>query len=190
MKAGFLLAPELLDESEIRHLRAEAFAERPHWERRDRPGWQVVDDKQFLGPAHFWFGITGDYRLEVERTLAERLVDAAGLDVRPVQSNYLYYGDGDYLGLHHDQQRCPYSVIVLLDGEAEPLCLHPELIGTRPEGLARLLEPGGHHGGTLISLADGPLLVSGTTIPHHREPHALPEMITIVTFCFAPAQEV
>jgi hypothetical protein len=186
MKAGFLLAPDLLAESELQQLAAEALAERPHWERRDRAGWAIVNEKQFVGPAQYWYGVTGDYRPEIGRKLARRLADVAGLDVRPVQSNYLYYGHGDYLGLHHDQHRCPYAVIALLDGDAEPLCLHPELIGARLEDLARFLEPGGHEGGTRVSLAKGPLLVAGTMLPHHREPHALPEMITIVTFCFAP----
>jgi hypothetical protein len=121
--------------------------------------------------------------------LVPRVSKIAGIAMKPVQSNYLYYEPGDFLGLHHDQARCPYTVIALLGGPAEPLCLHPELIGVPPAELADLVEPGGHRGGTNVSLDKETLLFAGGVLPHHRPPHQAPAPITIVTFCFTDAPE-
>jgi hypothetical protein len=152
--------------------------------RCDRPGWRVVDDWQFLGPARFSYSLDGQVRADVHRRMAVRASELVEVELHPVQSNYLFYRPGDFLGLHHDQARCPFAVIVLLDGDAGPLCVHPELQGTRPEDLGVLLQPDGHQGGERLALQEGPLLLSGRLLPHHRDPHAGSEPIAIVTFCF------
>jgi len=176
--------PDLLDQSERAELLVEAAALRDGAERRDRPGWQVVDGTQFLGPAHYWFSAEGTVRPRVHAALAARIGERLSIAVHPVQSNYLYYGPGDSLGLHHDQARCPFALVTLLDGEAEPLCVHPELAGAAVEGLATLVSPGGHTGGGPVALQDGPLLLSGCAVPHHRDAHEGDVEITIATFCF------
>jgi hypothetical protein len=146
----------------------------------------VVDGWQFLGPARFSYSLDGRVRGDVERGVAERVSGVLGVPVRPVQSNYLYYDAGEFLGLHHDQARCPYTVVVLLDGPADPLCLHPELEGAAPDELSRLLSPRGHDGGRSMPLQDGPLLLSGTEVPHHRDRHTGDRPLALVTFSFAP----
>ena len=88
----------------------------PAAERCDRPGWRVVDGWQFLGPARFWYSLDGEIREEVQLRLAERVTELIQRRLYPVQSNYLYYGDGDFLGLHHDQARCPFAVIARAAG--------------------------------------------------------------------------
>jgi hypothetical protein len=183
----WMQAPALLTADERSELRAEAQKEQQaSIQRNERPGWRIVDGVQFLGPASFSYSLSGPARLALQPTLAKRLGEAAGLDVVAVQSNYLFYGPGDFLGLHHDQPRCPYTVVALLDGDAEPLCLHPEAVGTEPADLVPLLDPVTHTGGVGVSLADGPLLLAGTRVPHHRDPHGGGSDVTIVTFCFAP----
>lgn len=186
MPTACLIASDLLDRDEQRWLRAEAATHRPSALRCDRPGWSVVDGWQFLGPARFSYSLDGRLRDDVGRGVAERVGGVLGVPVRPVQSNYLYYDAGEFLGLHHDQARCPYTVVVLLDGPADPLCLHPELEGAAPHELSPLLSPRGHDGGQRMSLQDGPLVLSGTEVPHHRDRHAGDVPITLVTFSFAP----
>lgn len=179
----------LMSPAEQRRLLDEATRLRPDARTTDRPGWRVVNGRQFLGPALFKYSLDGDAREVMHRALVPRVREIAGIPLRPVQSNYLYYERGDFLGLHHDQARCPYTVIALLDGPAEPLCLHQELIGVPPADLVGLVEPGGHRGGTDVSLDRGALLFAGTVLPHHRVPHQPPAPITIVTFCFTDAPE-
>jgi len=184
----WLQSEPLLTPPERAVLLREAQQEWPvHGQRNERPGWRIVGGRQFLGPARFSYCLTGDRRLAIEPELAGRASELLGLRLEPVQSNYLYYGPGDFLGLHHDQQCCPYTIVALLEGDAEPLCLHPEQVDTPPAELAPLLDPAGHHGGLGVSLADGPLLIAGTLVPHHRDPHLGAGTITIGTFCFAPA---
>ena len=184
MSATCLISENVLGLEELRELLAEAAQHRPGAKRCDRPGWRVVDGWQFLGPARFWYSLEGEVREEVQLRLAERVTELIQRRLYPVQSNYLYYDDGDFLGLHHDQARCPFAVIALLSGDAEPLCVHPELIDMPLEDLVALVEPEGHQGGKTMALQEGPLLLSGGVLPHHREPHAGTEPITIVTFCF------
>jgi hypothetical protein len=186
MSATFVTAGGLVTLQEQRQLRAEARAHHSQAKRYDRQGWCVVDDRQFLGPARFWYAPNGRIREEVHRRLAARVTRLIGVRLRPVQSNYLYYDPGDFLGLHHDQARCPFTVIALLDGDAGPLCVHPELRGARSEELGVLLEPEGHRGGQKVMLHDGPLLFAGGVLPHHRDKHLGSEPISLITFCFRP----
>lgn len=185
----YLSAPTLLVADEREELLRETRRHRAAAQRCDRLGWRVVDERQYLGPAHFWYSLEGEARQRVHQEVAARASALAKVQLHPVQSNYLYYGPGDSLGLHHDQSRCPYAVVALLNGDADPLCLHPELAGVRPAELAPIDDPETHQGGTKVPLQDGPLLIHGELVPHHRDPHPGEEEVTIVTFCFglAPA---
>ncbi|MGP4050246.1 hypothetical protein [Streptomyces sp. 2A115] len=179
-----MVSDDLIAEAERNDLLAEATCHRAQARRTDRPDWRVVDGQQFLGPARFWYSLEGPRREALHERLEPRVHALTGRPLRPVQSNYLYYEQGDFLGLHHDQVRCPYTVIALLDGPAEPLCLHPEMVGVPAERLSRLVEPGGHTGGSELSLNDGVLVFAGAVLPHHRRPHRTAVPITVVTFCF------
>jgi hypothetical protein len=183
MPATCRVSSDLITVQERRDLLADASSRRAQAKRCDRPRWRVVDGWQVLGPARFSYSPDGQLHKDIHPRVAERATELIEVKLRPVQSNYLYYDTGDYLGLHHDQARCPFAVIVLLDGDAGPLCVHPELQDARPEDLGALLEPDGHRGGQKIALQDGPLLLSGRLLPHHREPHVAAEPITLVTFC-------
>ncbi len=179
-------APGLLTGRERRDLLTEATAARAAARRTDRPGWEVVDGHQFLGPARYWYGLEGGMRLALQTHLAARVSAWIDSPLVAVQSNYLYYEAGDFLGLHHDQARCPLTVIALLDGDAEPLCVHRELIGVPAAELGSLVDPDGHRGGESIDLHDGPVVISGRVVPHHRTEHGVGGALTIATFCFAP----
>ncbi|MFE7077098.1 hypothetical protein ACFU96_44135 [Streptomyces sp. NPDC057620] len=179
-----MVSPGLITDAERKELLAEATFHRARARRTVRPDWRVVDGRQFLGPARFWYSLDGVRREALHERLEPRVRALTARPMRPVQSNYLYYEQGDFLGLHHDQARCPYTVIALLDGPAEPLCLHSEVVGVPAEQLSGLVEPGGHTGGTELSLSDGALVFAGGVLPHHRMPRRTADRITIVTFCF------
>jgi hypothetical protein len=180
-------APGLLTDTERRDLLTEATAARDAAQRTDRPDWKVVDGHQFLGPARYWYSLEGRLRLALQFDLAARVSRRIDWPLVAVQSNYLYYEEGDFLGLHHDQARCPFTVIALLEGDAEPLCVHRELIGVPAAELGPLVEPDGHRGGEPVDLRDGPVVISGCVLPHHRMDHGGEGALTIATFCFAPA---
>jgi len=141
MSATFVIASGLVSQEERQQLLGEARDHHCQAKRYDRRGWCVVDDRQFLGPARFWYAPHGQVREEVHRRLAVRATRLIDIKLRPVQSNYLFYDPGDFLGLHHDQARCPFAVIVLLEGDAGPLCVHPELQDAPPEDLGAYSSP-------------------------------------------------
>ena len=180
-----VISSDLLTPPEHAELLAEAVGHRTYAKRIDRPGWQIVAGQQFLGPARYWYSLDGEAREEVHHRLVKRVADLIHTRVYAIQSNYLYYNEDDFLGLHHDQARCPLTVIALLRGDAEPLCIHKELVGVPAPKLRALVEPGGHQGGEQMSLQEGSLLISGSVVPHHRTPHRGTEPIIIATFCFA-----
>jgi hypothetical protein len=189
MTPSCVLRPQLLDGAERAALLAESRDCRSGAVLTVREHWQVVDGWQFLGPARFSYSLDGD----VHRIVADRLAVRAGAELgtplRAVQSNFLYYEPGDFLGLHHDQERCPVTVIALLEGDAAPLCTHPELTRAPVDRLALLVDAGGDCAGERVDLAAGPLLIHGGEIPHHRLPHPGPDPLSIVTFCFTPTVE-
>ena len=74
-----------------------------------------MDGHQFLGPARYWYSLEGRLRLALQSDLAARVSRRIDWPLVAVQSNYLYYEEGDFLGLHHDQARCPFTVIALLE---------------------------------------------------------------------------
>lgn len=184
MSITCLIVPGLITSDERDGLFAEAFEHRPEAPRRERDHCQIVDGRQFLGPARYWYSVGGELREKVLFSLPDRIAAATSISLHPVQSNYLYYGRGDHLGLHHDQARSPLTVVALLGGDAEPLCVHPELVGAPLEELPTWADPQTHRGGRKMFLQDGPLLLSGGIVPHHRDPHEGADEITLVTFSF------
>ncbi len=106
--------------------------------------------------------------------------------LEPIQSNYLYYDRGDFLGLHHDQGRCEYTLIVWLDGPLDETCLHPELRGVAADKIIETWSDAPPCGGVSVRLDDGPLFLHGVSIPHHRRPHRYEAPLTLATFCFRP----
>jgi hypothetical protein len=179
--------PGLLVTVELDGLRREARGLRGDARRTDRPGWTVVDGWQFLGPARFSYSLDGAVRSEVGDSLTARVTEVLATPIRLVQSNYLFYDEGDFLGLHHDQARCPVTVIAVLAGDAEPLCTHPELVGAPAERLVTVVEGSGPCGGEPVDLGAGPVVIRGGELPHHRPPHRGSGSITVVTFCFTDA---
>jgi hypothetical protein len=185
---GFVSLPSLLVPDELVELRRDAITRRAGSEVKEREGWQIIDGWQLLGPARYAHTPAGDVRDAIAVGLVGRLNASVGLDLEPVQSNYLYYDRDDFLGLHHDQERCVYTLIVWLDGPLDETCLHPELRGVTSATIAETWSDAPKCGGLAVRLDDGPLLLHGVSIPHHRRPHRYETPLALATFCFRPVR--
>jgi hypothetical protein len=155
--------------------------------RNRRDSYQLVDDGRLLGPVRNWVGITGEARNLLHAALAARLAAVVASPVSPTLSCYLYYEPDDFVELHQDRARCTSEVLVWLSGEPAPLCLHPELANVRPGTLIHHARAGIAHRATTAAaqIRDGPLVMSGTAVPHHRLPHPGQGKLTIAVFCYA-----
>jgi hypothetical protein len=173
----------LVTGGEHRALRAEALRLRDGADTMDRHDYHLVDDVQLLSPAHSGFTAVGDARRALHAgALADRIPAVLGHPVRAELSSYLYYERGDFVGLHVDQR----TVLVLLDGDAGPLFVHPELSGLPAAELLRHSRRYAGHppSGTAVALRAGPLLLRGGRIPHHRPPHDRDGVIALAAFCY------
>jgi hypothetical protein len=183
---SFATVTGLIVARERRRLLDEARGERTRVHRRERDGFQLVGGQQLLGPVRNWVA-AGAACDEILHVMSARFAELVRPGLRPMQGCYLYYDRGDFVDLHHDQARCQYDVLVLLDGDAGPLCLHPELVGLAPQRLLAVARSGTLAAGQPVYLQPGPLVLAGRTTPHHRPPHAADEPLTIATFCFGRA---
>ena len=186
---AFRSVPTLLSPADHRALRDEARSLHASAQRRFREGFQLVDGWQLLGPVSNAFADGGDELGRVHQPMAARFAELVVPGLWPAMSSYLYYEPGDFIGLHQDQQRCLYDVLVVLDGDPEPLCVHPELAGTPPRELHARAVGGIAEPGMLVDLRDGPLVLAGRATPHHRPAHGGPGTLTLAAFCFGPAPD-
>ncbi|MFG1878526.1 hypothetical protein ACGFIV_27145 [Sphaerisporangium sp. NPDC049003] len=183
---------DLVTPGEQELLRSEALRLRASADTRIRRDPKLVDDAQLTSPASGWYTSGGDVRWDLhQRTLVDRLGGMLGRSVQAVVSSYLYYGRGDFIGLHTDQGACQLTVLVLLDGTAGPLWVHPELCGL---SAAELLQHTREHGvcppgGVAVDLGDGPTLLHGQLLPHHRSPHEDDREIALAAFCYETAAD-
>jgi hypothetical protein len=100
-----------------------------------------------------------------------RLIAAeTGVVVVPTIASYLYYGSGDFLGLHTDGYTLELTLLTLLSGAVEPLDCHLHLADTSLEEIKTLAETAGGllEGGTPFEITTEPFLLSGQRIPHQR----------------------
>lgn len=186
MRDGYRTAADLLTAEERRALQQEALGLRDKAEMSERSNYVLVDGVQLLSPARNRYVQAGEIRDELHGVLAERLSGSLHRSMRPALSSYLVYRRGDFIGLHVDQRICSLTVLVLLDGGAGPLHVHPELRGVPPAQLLRhSREHAGHPpGGIPVFLRDGPLLLLGGELPHNRPAHRADSEILLAAFCY------
>jgi hypothetical protein len=181
--------PQLLTHADLAALQDEAKALRVEARRRHREGFQLVDGWQLLGPVNSASADGGDWRPAIHRRMAARFDELVHPGLHPTVSSYLYYEPGDFIGLHLDQGRCQYDVLVVLDGVATPLCVHPELTGVAPDRLPALAAGGVSEPGMLVRLGIEPVVLAGRATPHHRPPHPGPDPLVLAAFCFGPTED-
>lgn len=89
----------------------------------------------------------------------------------PTRVSYLFYGPGDFIGLHTDIDPCQVTLLTSVLGSPDPLMVHPDLAGIPRVQLLELSQrtAGRPPGGVAVSVPRGGLLVlRGSRIPHHR----------------------
>jgi len=125
--------------------------------------------------------------IHLDETRRGLLDDILGQRLSPTRASYIYYGPGDYIGLHKDASVCEVTLITSVSGALDPLVVHPSLRDVAPEELLAVsrahsaMPPGG----TRVVIPSGGtfLMLLGSAIPHHR-PAAL-DYCTIATLCYA-----
>lgn len=182
-----IVAPDLLTPQELSPLREEASKLRASASRRERQVHNVASGGRILCTLRNWCSTDGKAAKHLLRALlAPRLCTVLCDTVIATHWSYLYYGRGDFLGLHRDHPTCELTVLVWLSGPSGALQLHPELAGMHDEEIARIAERWHDHppGGTSIDLRQGPLILRGSEVPHNRLPHPYDDELVVATFCF------
>lgn len=179
---------DLVTAGQRQTLLQEALGLRHRAEISERRDFQLVEGTQLLSPARKRFIQAGAIRRALHAgAVAERTSAVLGRQVKAALSSYLLYEPGDFLGLHVDQRVCQVTVLVLLAGDPGPLYVHPGLQGLPAHELLRLSQAHAGHppGGTAVHLQDGPLLLRGAELPHHRPAHDGDANVALAAFCYS-----
>jgi hypothetical protein len=185
---GYRIAQNLVSPDDRERLYKEARVERPYAQRELHAAFRHGPDGRALSPSRQWIANPGDALRELHRSrelasAVRRLVRRA---VSPTFCCYLYYAEGDFVGLHSDNSDCLLALLVWLGGPAGPLYVNPDLLDVPPRQLLRAARGCGGHpdGGIGIELKDGPAVIAGTRLPHHRPPHRYKRELTLAALCF------
>jgi hypothetical protein len=189
--AGYALIPDIVRDAWASRLREEADEIRPSASRRERRGFELTPEGRMLGALRNWYAGDGTADKDDKELggLASRLAQWSGRLLQPAHSSYLYYGRGDFLGLHRDHESCTLTVLVWLSGPAGPLFVHPELQGLNEPSLLRAATRWNGHppGGVEIDIRRGPVVLRGHVLPHDRPAHPHVEELVLTTLCFSAA---
>jgi hypothetical protein len=190
-EAGYVQADELISADERERLYDEARTERPYAQRLVTDRFCRSPDGRALAPSRQWVANPGEALTELHRSreVAVGLRRLARRAVRPTFCSYVYYGPGDFVGLHSDDADCAIVVLAWLGGPAGPLYVNPELQGLSPGRLLREARRTGGHpvGGVELQLKEGTAVLAGDRVPHHRAPHGYKRELTLATLCFGLA---
>lgn len=174
----------------LARLRAEAAELKPTAERVETDAYELhADGQDFRSPVSFGISSPGaELRLLHESSdLRELANDLAGRSMEPSKVGYLYYSDGDRVGLHTDVPACELVLLAAFDAAAPPLVVHPELRSLSPEELAALAEStdGSPSGGISVPLDDSALVgLIGGGLPHQTRPVARGSEAVVATLCY------
>jgi hypothetical protein len=172
-------------------LRAEADGLHPVAERVVKEAYELwADGQEFRSPVRYGFAPeTNDLKSlhgsRVLRDLASHLADAP---VEPTYSGYLFYEDGDYIGLHTDLPACELTLLVAIGDGCPPLVVHPELAGMPPEELKALSERshGAPQGGLALPIVPGSVVaLFGGGLPHQTRAIPQGRASIVATLCYA-----
>lgn len=167
--------------------------------RRLRPSAELVETTEYdLGgngqkvrsPMRFRAAFAREalQRVHESDILAELASELSGCEMQPTETAYLYFGRGDFIGLHTDIPACELTFLVPLGAAAPPLVAHPELRGREPSDLLELARQthGAPDGGLAFPLpADGLLVLTGQVAPHQTRPVGDAADAVLATLCFA-----
>lgn len=149
-----------------------------------------ADGQEFRSPVSYRIAFDTDSLRDVHT--GDRMVDLAsdlaGRPMEPTYSGYLYFEDGDFIGLHSDLPACELTFLSLVAAECPPLVVHPELVGNDPEELKALSEAtdGSPPGGvTLPIVPDSLVALFGGGLPHQTRRVSGGAPSITATLCYA-----
>ena len=149
-----------------------------------------TDGQEFRSPVSY--GIAFDTQslrnVHTSNRMLDLARDLAGRPMEPTYSGYLYFENGDFIGLHTDLPACELTFLSPVAAECPPLVVHPELVGRRPEELKDLSEatdgspPGGM---TLPIVPDSLVALFGGGLPHQTRRVTAGAPSIMATLCYA-----
>jgi hypothetical protein len=149
-----------------------------------------TDGQEFRSPVQYGFApettdLNGLHSSAELRNLASELTDGVA---EPTYSGYLFYEDGDFIGLHTDLPACELTLLVAVADDCPALVVHPELAGMQPEELKALSEAshGAPNGGLALPIVPGSAIaLSGGGLPHQTRPIPRGRASIVATLCYA-----
>jgi hypothetical protein len=160
-------------------------------ERVEKDAYELwADGQEFRSPVRYGFAPeTSDLkRLHGSRELRELAGELADAVVEPTYSGYLFYEDGDFIGLHTDLPACELTLLVAVEDDCPPLVVHPELAGMGGEELKALSEVsrGAPEGGLALPIVPGSTIaLFGGGLPHQTRPIPEGRASIVATLCYA-----
>jgi hypothetical protein len=172
-------------------LRVEADGLHPAAERVVKDAYELwADGQEFRSPVRYGFAPeTSDLRsLHGSRELRDLASHLADAPVEPTYSGYLFYEDGDFIGLHTDLPACELTLLVAIGDGCPPVVVHPELAGMPAEELKALSETsrGAPQGGLALPIVPGSAVaLFGGGLPHQTRPIPQGRASVVATLCYA-----
>lgn len=149
-----------------------------------------ADGQEFRSPVRYGFAPeTNDLKsLHGSRELRDLASELADAQVEPTYSGYLFYEDGDFIGLHTDLPACELTLLVAVADDCPPLVVHPEFVGVPAEELKDLSETsrGAPKGGLALAIVPGSAIaLFGGGLPHQTRPIPQGRASIVATLCYA-----
>lgn len=151
-----------------------------------------ADGQEFRSPVRYGFAVE-THRLRAlheSREFRDFASELAGTSMRPTYSGYLFYEDGDFIGLHKDLPACELTLLVAVRGTCPPLVVHQELRGLSAQELKELAEASGgapDGGKSFPVLQESIVALFGGGLPHQTRPVPAGGASIVATLCYAGA---
>ena len=128
LEEGFAAIPTSRLDTTGAAFAGEAAALRERAERVAKDAFELwADGQEFRSPVSY--GIAFDterlHALHFGGELRELANGLAGRDMEPTYSGYLYFEDGDFIGLHTDLPACELTFLAPVRPACPPLVVHP-----------------------------------------------------------------
>lgn len=179
-----------LDSEVLSSLRIEAQEARPHAQLVETTAYELgTNGQRVRSPMRFLASFGGEtlQRIHESRALTDVATTIAGCAMQPSETAYLYFRDGDGIGLHTDIPACELTFLVPLGDAAPPLVVHPELRDEDPNEMLALARrsQGAPAGGVVVPLPrNGLLALDGRIAPHQTKPVAGAGDAVLATLCY------
>ena len=149
-----------------------------------------TDGQEFRSPVRYGIAFDTDSLRNVHASsrMLDLAADLAGRPMEPTYSGYLYFEDGDFIGLHTDLPACELTFLAPVAAECPPLVVHPELVGRRPEELKEFsaAAQGSPAGGVSLPIVpDSLVALFGGGLPHQTRRVKTTAPSIMATLCYA-----